>query len=97
MKQSVDGDPSFSSPWESFFAHESCDSSDACYFWTEDNRYLLVLVTPQKTDSFARAEHSLKALRKTIAQVRVFFPDVNVGVTGQEALNADEMGAAALI
>ncbi|MEJ2726291.1 MAG: MMPL family transporter, partial [Deltaproteobacteria bacterium] len=52
-------------------------------------------MTPRKIGgSFANALDSLTALRRTIAHVRIDFPDLRVGVTGQEALNEDEMNVA---
>jgi hopanoid biosynthesis associated RND transporter like protein HpnN len=96
MRDRLAGDASFTSPWESFFTKKSWGSgSEEGYFWTKNKRYLLAFVTPRKTEkSFSDALHSLKALRKTIAGLKTGFPEVKVGVTGQEALNEDEMGVA---
>jgi hopanoid biosynthesis associated RND transporter like protein HpnN len=96
MRDRLSGDASFASPWESFFTKKSWDSaSEEGYFWTKNKRYLLAFVTPQKTEkSFSDALHSLEALRKTMAGLQSDFPDVKAGVTGQEALNEDEMGVA---
>jgi len=96
MRQWLNGKTSFSSPWESFFTKKSWDDeSDQGYFWTENNRYLLLFVTPAKLhNSFTKAQYSLTSLRKAVAQVQAEFPDIKVGVTGREALNADEMGVA---
>lgn len=96
MKDWLDGDKPLSFSWESFLTKISWDrASEEGYFWTENKRYLLLFVTPTKIHkSFAKARHSLTALRKTIAWVQRDFPGLKVGVTGQEALNADEMGGA---
>jgi hopanoid biosynthesis associated RND transporter like protein HpnN len=96
MKDRLTGDAPFASPWESFFTKKSWDGgSEEGYFWTKNKRYLLAFVTPQKSkESFYDSLQSLAALRKTIAGLRAEFPDVEVGVTGQEALNEDEMGVA---
>ena len=40
------------------------------------------------------AQQSLIFLRRTIGEVKADFPDIEVGVTGQEALDEDEMGIA---
>jgi hopanoid biosynthesis associated RND transporter like protein HpnN len=92
----IEGNRSFSSPWESFFGDESWDNYDeGGYFWTENKRYLLIFLTPQETEEgFTDSLQSLRTLRQTIAQVQADFPEINVGVTGQEALNQDEMGMA---
>ncbi|MBW2147513.1 MAG: MMPL family transporter [Deltaproteobacteria bacterium] len=96
LRDWLDGDASYTSPWESFFTEKSWDhDSEEGYFWTENKRYLLLFVTPRKIDkSFVNAQHSLQALRKAIARVQAGFPHIEVGVTGQEALNEDEMGVA---
>jgi hopanoid biosynthesis associated RND transporter like protein HpnN len=96
MRAWLDGEASFHSPWGSFFSGGSWgDDPEEGYFWTENKRYLLVLVTPRKEGNrFADAQDALTALRTTIAQVQERFPDIQAGVTGQEALNEDEMGAA---
>jgi hopanoid biosynthesis associated RND transporter like protein HpnN len=91
----LDGGHDFISPWRAVFSgDEEGGGGEDGYFWTGHKRFLLVFVTPEKQDGFAKAEDSLKNLRATIARVKNDFPDIEVGVTGQEALNADEMSAA---
>jgi uncharacterized protein len=91
MKGFLEGNV-YTSPWGTFFSGESWDEAAEGYFWTENKRYLLLFVTPAKADSgFGKAQDSLQALRQTIAKVQADFPDVKAGVTGQEALNVDEM------
>jgi len=91
MKDYLDGNP-YSSPWGALLGGESWDEASEGYFWTENKHYLLLFVTPVKAETgFEKAHHSLAALRETIAAVRADFPDVEAGVTGQEALNVDEM------
>jgi len=91
LEECFDG-KGYRSPWGSFFMGESWDEDSEGYFWTEGKRYLLLFVTPAKAETgFGKAQNSLKRLRQTIADVRVDFPGVKVGVTGQEALNVDEM------
>lgn len=63
------------------------------YFLTENDRYLLFLVTPRK-DSSAQVFQSLTLLRELVAQVRADFPEVRAGVTGPLALEVDEMQSA---
>ena len=95
MNRSMGGNGRFISPWESLFTKESWgNDSEEGYFWTTNKRYLLLFITPTKKDDFAGTWESLTALRKAIAQTQAHFPDVKAGVTGQEALNADQMGTA---
>ncbi len=95
MRRWVDGNRHFVSPWKSFFSSgEPGGEGQEGYFWSDHHRYLLLFVTPQQTSGFAGAADSLGHLRSTIDQVKSGFPDIQVGVTGQAALDADEMGAA---
>ncbi len=85
------------SPWSSFFAggfgHENADETG--YFWTEHKRFLLFFVTSKTTDEgFADKLAALNNLRGAIARLQQTFPDIQAGVTGQEALNQDEMSTA---
>ncbi|MCE5241681.1 MAG: MMPL family transporter [Desulfobacteraceae bacterium] len=82
----------FQSPWESFLGKPAGGDDSDGYFWTENKRYLMLFVTPVKAESgFGQAQQSLSSLRKTVADLKAGFDGVEVGVTGQEALNVDEM------
>jgi len=95
MNRSLDGNGRFISPWESMFMKESWgNDSEEGYFYTKDKRYLLLFISPTKNADFSGTRQFLTALRKAIAQTQAQFPDVKAGVTGQEALNADQMGTA---
>ncbi|HVN22526.1 MAG TPA: MMPL family transporter [Syntrophorhabdales bacterium] len=96
LKARLNGETAFTSPWGSFFTNSGMDdASEKGYFWTEDKGYLLLFVTPgQAAKGFSRWEAPLARLRKTIAEVKVDFPGIDVGVTGPKALGEDEMRAA---
>ncbi len=96
MKQRLDGKASPISPWESFFTKASSGlTPEEGYFWTDNKHYLLLLVTPRETGKgLTGGRESLIALRNAIARARAGFPGLQVGVTGPEALNEDEMGVA---
>lgn len=82
----------FKSPWGSLFTEESWDEGTEGYFWTENKKYLLLFVTPVEAGGgFNKAQESLSALRAAVTEARNEFPDVRAGVTGQDALNMDEM------
>jgi len=51
----------------------------------------LVKLAEGEGNGFGQAQSSLAILRKTIARVQEQFPGVRAGVTGQKALNDDEM------
>lgn len=96
MKAWLDGDTSRADPWSTFFIPKSAgNASEEGYFWTENKRYLLVFVTPKNREgTFSDALQALGTLRGVVSSLKSDFPDVNAGVTGMEALNADEMGVA---
>ena len=86
------GSPAYGSPWAAFFKEGTWDRDLEGYFWVAEKQFLLLFVTPRREkDTFIRARRSLEHLRQVIREVRVEFPDVEVGVTGQEALKTDEM------
>ena len=95
MKLYLNGNEGSVSPWKSLFTKESWGSdSQEGYFWTKNKRYLLLFINPMKNAGFTGTWQSLTALRKAIAQTQASFPDVEAGVTGQEALNSDQMSTA---
>jgi uncharacterized protein len=93
LQQGIGGDKPFTSPLAGFFIKELEDLDQEGYFLTENNRYLLFLVTPQQ-DGFSQASATVELLRDIVARVEVKFPGLKAGVTGPMALEADEMGSA---
>ena len=69
------------------------DLSQAGYFFTENDKYLLLLVTTRQGDYTATAE-DVKLLRQVLDRVKARFPGIQAGVTGPGALEADEMSEA---
>ncbi len=98
IKQHLDNDKPYVSPWKSVFTQDAWNenSQDTGYFWTKGKRYLLLFVTPKSTDSsFSDKLDALKRLRANISQLqKTSYRDIQAGVTGQEALNQDEMSTA---
>ncbi len=86
------GTSDYKSPWASFFTKEKMDLSQEGYFWEGNKRFLIVSVIPKKVKgTLTKAQDALDHLRRFIRETRVSYPDVQAGVTGQEALNNDEM------
>lgn len=96
MKRSLTGQGPFNSPWEALLSERVAgDTTREGYFWTADKRCLLAFVTPVRlANDFTGTKRSLASLREAVAEVRAEFPDIMAGVTGPEALNADQMSAA---
>jgi hypothetical protein len=86
------GSPDYRSPWSTFFGGEYLDLSLEGYFWENDKRFAIIRVLPQKQEGgFDSAQDSISELRRLMEEIRVTHPDVQAGVTGEEALNTDEM------
>ncbi|HAA05505.1 MAG TPA: rRNA methyltransferase, partial [Syntrophobacteraceae bacterium] len=95
LRDGLEGAQHYRSPWFSFFKNNFFDLSTEGFFWEGGKRYLLMFVAPEKGgDGFDAAQGSIRELRSLIQQVRRTYPDVEAGVTGQEALNNDEMATA---
>jgi uncharacterized protein len=89
------GGRDFASPWVALFKNTGWNLDLEGFFWEGDKRYLLAFVIPNKQgDGFTRELDSLEYLRQLIRNTLSSFPDVQAGVTGQGALNTDEMSNA---
>ncbi|MDD5642406.1 MAG: MMPL family transporter, partial [Syntrophales bacterium] len=93
MEISLAEGSSFTSPLKSIIPGEMSDLSHAGYFFTENDKYLLLLVTSRQEDYTATSE-DVKLLRQVLDHVKVRFPGIRAGVTGPGALEADEMSEA---
>lgn len=86
------GNRIYNSPWGAFFGKDDWEGDLESYLWTNHKRYLLSFVTPKTHgDGFNDEYGSIKQLRKTIHATLGDFPNIKVGVTGQKALNTDQM------
>lgn len=95
MSSYLQSTPQYRSPWSAFFKEGTWDRELEGYFWVAEKRFLLFFVTPRlEKGTFVRSKASLEHLREVIQEVGSEFPDVRVGVTGQEALRTDEMRVA---
>lgn len=91
----MDGKQEYISPWAALLDGDVWDRELEGYFWAAEKRFLLFFVTPtRERETFNKARASLEYLRRLIREVGERFPDVEVGVTGQEALKTDEMTVA---
>ncbi len=80
----------FVSPFQSLFPVAISDLSEEGYFFTENDKFLAIMVTP-KPGTFPETAKTMELLRKLVHQVQTQFPGLEVGVTGPDALQADEM------
>jgi uncharacterized protein len=96
LSQYVSGAPKYVSPWSSFFKSGAWDLEKEGYIWEGGKKFLVAAVMPSKIkDGVSKTQRSLNQLRKDIRALQASsFQDVEAGVTGQEALNNDEMNTA---
>ena len=96
LSQYVSGAPKYVSPWSSFFKSGAWDLEKEGYLWEGGKKFLVAAVMPSKIkDGVSKTQTSLNQLRKDIRALQASsFQDVEAGVTGQEALNNDEMATA---
>lgn len=85
--------PTLTSPLKSIVPGQIADISEAGYFLTDNDRYLLLLVTTRQ-GGYTETAEDLKQLRQVMRRVKSQFPGIKAGVTGPGALEADEMSAA---
>lgn len=86
------GENAYHSPWTSLFQGEGWNVDLEGYLWEGNRKYLLMVVFPEKVgEGFNELEGSLKRLRNLIREIQAEYPDIHVGVTGQEALTHDEI------
>jgi uncharacterized protein len=83
----------YRSPWADLFGNDKL-SSDG-FLLSDDKRFVFLLADPHKRgEGFNARQESIDALRLHIAELRHAFPGVQAGVTGEKALNNDEMASA---
>jgi hopanoid biosynthesis associated RND transporter like protein HpnN len=83
----------YRSVFSSLFPGDLGDFKEEGYFFTENDKYLLFLVTPEE-DGFSTSAGNLQLLREVVDKVKQGFPGLKVGVTGPSALSDDEMTGA---
>ena len=93
LQRGLEGEKPYVSPFKSFFPGELADLSQQGYLFTENDKYLLFLITPAE-DGYSTSAQTLALLRQIVDQVKARFPHVKAGVTGPMALEADEMNGA---
>jgi hopanoid biosynthesis associated RND transporter like protein HpnN len=81
------------SPFNTLFPKELSDLNQEGYFFTDNEKFLMFLVTPQP-DGYTTSHQDVTFLREALDRVKARFPGIEAGVTGPDALQADEMSSA---
>lgn len=88
------GDPDygFRSPWSDFFGGKE-ELTDEGFLVSGNRRFVFLMVEPKETgeNGFTARRDSIAAIQRAVADLRAEFPGLEAGVTGQKALNNDEM------
>ncbi len=91
----ADGPQAFTSPWGKFFTGADIKGEWDGYLWSGDKRFLFVLATVKgDSGSFLRFRRPIEGIRKEIRELQTRYPGVLAGVTGNPALEHDEVVAA---
>jgi hopanoid biosynthesis associated RND transporter like protein HpnN len=90
---SLEGSHPYVSPLNALYPKELGDDSQEGYFFTENNKFLLFMVTEQP-DGYHTIHEDVELLRDAVARVKGRFPGIQAGVTGPDALQSDEMSSA---
>ncbi len=93
LRLGLEGNHPYASPLDALYPQELGDLSQEGYFFTDNNKFLMFLVTPQP-DGFHTIHGDVKLLRDAVAQVKGRFPEIQAGVTGPDALQSDELNSA---
>jgi len=92
MLANLRGEISYHSPWGSFFKENGNSLEREGYLVSEDQKLMFIFIVPNEGNSEITATlDSISLLRDLIQQVRVHFPDTEVGLTGEDVIAADEM------
>ncbi len=88
----LEDEPAYVSPWSAVMKGGAWEMDEEGYFWHGNGQFLVAMVAPQrKRGNITQYQDALDQLRLLIEETCTVFPDVRAGVTGQEALNNDEM------
>ena len=88
-------DYKYRSPWSDFFGGDDKFSDDG-YLISKNRRLMFLMVEPKESagGGFVSRRESIEAVRYWVATLKSEFPGLQAGVTGQKALNSDEMQSA---
>jgi uncharacterized protein len=92
MAAHLKGGATYQSPWASFFTGKEETLKEQGYLISGKNDLMFVLVTPHENKaSFTGTRDSIEFARKLVDETRRQFPEVTVGITGEDVIASDEM------
>ena len=92
MTRSLMGETGYRSPWQTLFTGGTDSLREKGYMVSENDDLLFILVVPNEDEtSFTGYKDAVILARQFIAETRKDFPDITVGLTGEEVISSDEM------
>ena len=92
MTRFLTGETSYRSPWQALFKGGAESLRDEGYMVSENEDMLFILVIPNDDEnSFTGYKDAVEQARQFIAETKKDFPDVTVGLTGEDVISSDEM------
>jgi len=92
MNRSLEKEYHYQSPWQSLFNSGEESLSDKGYLVSKNEKLLFILAVPNKDEaSFTGYKDSVYSARELIASVIKDFPEMEVGLTGEDVISTDEM------
>ncbi|MEE3346809.1 MAG: MMPL family transporter [Nitrospinota bacterium] len=92
MTRSLMGETGYRSPWQALFTGGTESLREKGYMVSENDDLLFILVVPNEDKtSFTGYKDAVALARQYIAETRKDFPDITVGLTGEEVISSDEM------
>ncbi len=92
MTRFLMGETGYRSPWQALFKGGSDSLRDKGYMVSENGDLLFILVVPNDDEtSFTGYKDAVNQARQFIAETKKDFPNVTVGLTGEDVISSDEM------
>ena len=92
MNRSLEKDYIYGSPWQSLFNNGEESLRDKGYLVSKNEKLLFILAVPNEDEtSFTGYKDSIYSARDLIAEVKKDFPEIEVGLTGEDVISTDEM------
>ncbi|MEC7786247.1 MAG: MMPL family transporter [Nitrospinota bacterium] len=92
MNGSLENNYHYQSPWQSLFNSNEESLRDKGYLVSKNEKLLFILVVPNEDEtSFTGYKDSVYFARDLIAEVKKDFPEIEVGLTGEDVISTDEM------
>ena len=92
MTRALMGETGYRSPWQALFTGSGDSLREKGYMVSENEDLLFTLLVPNNDKtSFTGYKDAVALARQAIAETRKDFPDIRVGLTGEDVISSDEM------